>query len=124
MTPRVPDAWAFVLLALAAYRLYRLGAKDTITEPLRAAATYPDDQAVALGDDPADRLEVVGRDAKQPKAWRVYLATLIRCPWCAGFYVSVVVWVAWLLEPRWALWAATPWAISAVVGLVKKTLDP
>jgi hypothetical protein len=122
VTWHFPDVWTFILLALAAYRLYRLGARDTITEPVRAALTYPDEQALALGDDVDPRLEVVG-ERDRPKGWRVYLATLIRCPWCAGFYVSVCVWVAWELEPRWSTICAAPWALSAVLGLVRKNLD-
>lgn len=121
MTLPVPSPWAFVLLALAAYRLYRLGSRDTITEPIRAAVAYGDDEAVSLDDEP--RVEVVGVDREIPKGWRVYLSTLVRCPWCAGFYVSVAVWAAWWAAPRWTMFLAAPWALSAVLGLAKKNLD-
>lgn len=124
MTVRIPDAWQFVLLALAAYRVYRLIARDTITEPLRAAVSYPDTQAVSLDEQPEDEgLTVIGTDTDIPKSWRVYVATLIRCPWCAGFYVSVGTWLLWDVWPRPVLFLATPWAIAAVLGLVKKNLD-
>lgn len=123
MTVRIPDAWQFVLLALAAYRIYRLIARDTITEPLRAAISYPDEENVSLDDDPKDRILIKGVDYDLPKGWRVYVATLIRCPWCAGFYVSVGTWLLWDIWPRQVLFAATPWAIAAVLGLAKKNLD-
>ena len=122
MTVRFPDAWPFLLLALAAFRLYRLGARDTISEPVRARLSYPDDAAVTLdSEEPA--LEVVG-DGERSKGWRVYAATLIRCAWCGGFYVSAGVWVAWDQWPSWTLFLATPFALSAVLGLAKKQLDP
>jgi hypothetical protein len=111
------------MLALAAFRVYRLIARDTITEPFRAAATYPDRGAVALADDPADEgLAVVG-DAELPKSWRVYISTLIRCPWCAGFYVSAGWWLLWQAWPHWTMAMSAPWAISAVVALLAKNLD-
>jgi hypothetical protein len=116
----VPGWLPLVLLALAAFRIYRLIARDTLTEPIREAITYPDAASVALADDA--RLEVVGED-EQPKAWRVYLSTLVRCPWCAGFYVSGAWWAAWVVWPRFTLFVAVPWAISAVVALLAKNLD-
>lgn len=117
---KAPDWWQFVLLALAAFRVYRLVARDTITAPIREALTYPDDATAPLGERPSETgLAVVGED-EQPKGWRVYLSTLVRCPWCAGFYVSVAWWAAWLAWPSWTLWAAVPWAISAVLALLSK----
>lgn len=125
MTARVPDWWQFAVLALAAYRIYRLGARDTITEPLRAKVSYPDDQAITLDDSPftTPEIEVVGAAPEFPKGWRIYLATLIRCPWCAGFYVSATVWIAWVIWPLWTLFLAVPWALSCVLGIAKKNLD-
>lgn len=121
---RTPDAWTFVLLALAAFRVYRLIARDTITEPIRAKLTYPDGEAVALDDEPcAFGLWLRGADG-QRKSWRVYASTLIRCPWCAGFYVSVAWWGAWALDPRLTAFLAAPWALSAAVALASKQLDP
>jgi uncharacterized protein DUF1360 len=117
-----PNWWQATLLGLASFRVYRLIARDTLTEPVRAAITYGDDEAVALADDPEEKLEVVGGD-EQPKTWRVYLSTLIRCPWCLGFYVSVAWWLLWAQWPRPTLFAATPWAIAAAVALLAKNLD-
>jgi hypothetical protein len=120
---REPSWWEFVLLGLAAFRVYRLIARDTVTEPIREAISYPDAAAVSL-DDSADRIEVVGEGFPSlPKSWRVYLSTLLRCPWCMGFYVSVAWWIFWLVAPHAALWLATPWAIAAVVALLAKNLD-
>lgn len=132
----VPGPWAFALLALAAFRLYRLAARDTITEPLREAVSYPDETAVTL-DGPrrvelaeSSRLEVVRREMQTPirpdlfpKPLRVYAATLVRCHWCLGWWTSLAVWGAWLAWPHAALVAAAPWALSAVVGLASKNLD-
>jgi hypothetical protein len=119
----VPDWWQATLLALAAFRVYRLVARDTLTAPLRAAVTYEDDLTVELGKRPSETgLQVIGDD-EQPKTWRTYLSTLIRCPWCLGAYSSAGWWVLWAQWPREALFAATPWAISAVVALLAKNLD-
>jgi len=58
-----------------------------------------------------------------PPGYRENLATFLTCAWCAGFWISVVVWGAWLLAPHATLVAAVPWALSAAVGLVAKHLD-
>jgi uncharacterized protein DUF1360 len=122
MTLPVPNWWETTLLSLAAFRVYRLIARDTITEPVRVVLTYRDDESVALADDPADlNLEIPYGEAEQPKTWRVYLSTLIRCPWCMGFYVSVAWWAAWWAWPYASLFVAAPWAISAIVALLAKT---
>lgn len=114
MTVSTPSWWTLTLLALAAYRLWRIVAKDTITEPLRAMIGMADDTAFTL----SEIVEFSGE--KMPKSRLVYLTTLVRCPWCVGFYLSVVVWALWDIEPRWATFLAAPLAISAIVGLVAK----
>jgi hypothetical protein len=58
-----------------------------------------------------------------PEGYRAKWGVFLTCPWCAGFWISVAWWVAWLINDEWTLWAATPWAISAVVGLTAKNLD-
>lgn len=103
--------WQFVVVALGAYRLWRIAARDTITAPAREAATGYDD-AGAPGLNEAPR-----------KTARVYLSALVRCPWCLGFWISLAAYVAWRLWPHATLVAATPLALSAVLGLVKKNLD-
>lgn len=108
-----------VVDALAAFRLTRLVVADTITEGPRAkllARIY----LAARRPPPADMSEpgndwthAVQDDPDPPK-----LATLVTCPWCAGFYVSIGVVVARRLAPR--AWApiARAFAISGVAGVL------
>lgn len=108
-----PAWWPFVLLTLAAYRVWRIAARDSITEKAREAVTgYDDQHAPPLKD--ADR---------RPSAVRVYLSALIRCPWCLGFYVSVAAYGLWWAWPTVTLALATPLAISTLLGLTRKNLD-
>lgn len=125
MTVAVPSWWTFVLLTLGAYRVYRIVARDTITEPLRAAVSMPDATAVTLDDLEGSRVLFTRAwlDDRPPHPLVVYVATLIRCPWCLGFYVSVAAWVAWDVAPSWTTFLAVPFAMSAVVGLLSKNLD-
>jgi hypothetical protein len=117
----VPGPWAFALLTLAAFRIYRLIARDTITEPLRAYLTYPDASAVTL--DHEGIVPITGLE-DPPKPLRVYASTLIRCRWCLGAYVSAAVWGFWEAWAHLALVIASPFAIAAVLALVAKNLDP
>lgn len=96
MSWSVPDWWSFVLLAFAAWRTFRLISEDTIL------------------DTPRDQLT-----SKLGEKSELFVV----CPFCLGFWLSVGWWLAWVAWPHWTLVAATPWAISAVVGLVAARLD-
>lgn len=85
----IPSPWVFALLALAAWRVWKLIAEDTITAPIRARF-------------------IDGHE------WR---ETFAQCPWCAGFWIALAWTVAFWLEPHWTTVAAVPFALSATVGL-------
>ncbi len=90
--PRVVTLLVFTVLALCAFRLTRLVVEDTITEPIRRRL------ALRAG----------------------WLAAMLGCWWCAGFYVSAAVVLAALalgvVRGR-IVWFAIP-AVSAVVGML------
>jgi hypothetical protein len=111
MTGSIPSPFELVLLALAAMRLTRLIGWDSITDPIRSRITGHHHGGHKAGKRPGARWD-------KPQ-WMLFLT----CPWCLGFWVSGVVWGAWLVWPTATLIACTPFAISAVVGLVVKNLD-
>jgi hypothetical protein len=97
MSEYVPDPWPFILLALAAFRVWKLIADDRIL------------------DRPRDR--ILARLAKSKKQGRgVYWSDFLLCPHCAGFWLCVAWWGAWLAYPAETLVVAVPWALSAIVG--------
>lgn len=92
----VPDWYEAILLALAAWRVFHLlGYDDILDRP---------------------RNWLVG--AKASGKWeREKLGEFLECPFCLGFWVALVWWVAWLIFPTETLIVAVPWAIAAgVVG--------
>jgi hypothetical protein len=77
----------------------------------------------------AERLNVTQPALEeQPTVTVVYgrpqIAHWLACPFCQGFWVSLAVYLAWVFEPRWTLYAVAPFAISAAVGLIARNLDP
>lgn len=92
MTWAIPSWLSLALLALAAYRTYRLIADDEILDPVR------------------DRLAPDGSKR----------AHFIACAACLGAWVSLGWWLAWCAWPFWTLVVAAPAAISAVVILIAK----
>lgn len=106
----IPAWWQFTLLSLAAYRLWRLLAEDTILDGPRLRVYR------AVGWNPES-------DDEPPPTYRAKLAIFISCPWCAGFWISLAAWGAWSWEPHWTLVACAPLAVSAAVGLVAKNWD-
>jgi Protein of unknown function (DUF1360) len=111
----VPDWWAALLLAAAAFRVWRLLAYDSILDRPRAwvvGSHVTGDRYLAT----SGREEI--REVKRPK-----FAEFVQCPWCFGFWIALAWWAAWLAAPHWTLVAAAPFALSAAVGLLAR-LDP
>lgn len=104
----IPPPWQFALLALAAYRAWRLVGIDDITAPLRDRVT--------------GRRWVSGDDAQWDR-YHPWLDKLAGCPWCLGAWIAVTVTAAWWIWPHATLIGCVPFAVSAVVGLVSKNLD-
>lgn len=87
---------ALPLLTLASYRVWRLAALDSITEPIRARFIF-----------------------REGRGWQ-FLADLIECPWCLGFWISGAASLAWLLAfdlSAWYLVLLWP-AVSCLVGVL------
>lgn len=125
---RHPDWFGVVVLALAVFRIVRLVGWDTITAGARGWATLPDrrydDWHAAISSElEAGRDPFSGADAAPFSRWRWRAAELVRCPWCAGWWLSGGVWAAWSVAPRATLWLAAWPALSALVGLTAKHLD-
>ncbi len=112
----VPGGWAFLLLAMAAFRVTRLIGWDEITEPLR--------QRVLTKRTGGVMDSVRPRKVKFLRERSAWLTKMMQCPWCLGWWVSLVWWGAWIVWPTGTLIAATPWALAALVGLGAKNLDP
>jgi hypothetical protein len=87
---------ALPLLTLASYRVWRLIALDSITEPIRARFIF-----------------------REGRGWE-WLSTLVTCPWCSGFWISGAASLGWLLAFGLPLgWLALLWpAVSALVGMI------
>jgi len=94
----VPSWWEAVLLAGAAFRMWRLLAVDTVLDRPRDWYVKADNSTTYMQG----------------------LDEFIRCPWCLGFWVATGWWVAWLIWPHGVLVVATWWAIAAAVGLLAK----
>lgn len=54
---------------------------------------------------------------------RWYVSKMIRCPWCVGFWLTLVVWSCWQVAPRGTLVVMSLLALSALPGLITKNLD-
>lgn len=94
-----PSWYGLVLLALAAFRTWKLVGEDTILDAPRAWFIY------------WWRSRVSAKAAE-------YVRDLLECPWCAGFWISLLWWGAYELWPHGSLIAATPLALSALVGIL------
>lgn len=114
----IPSPWVALVLALAAYRATRLAGWDDFP-PIAKLRVW------ALGESVTARSRPAGQADEYVYVYRrPLLAHLVHCPFCVGWWISLATYAAWLLEPRWTLYAAAPFALSAFVGLTSKNLDP
>lgn len=101
---KIPDWWVFLILALAAFRIWRLASEDEILDvPRRWLVRLP------ASWEEGDIL---------PEEYRLGLAKFISCPFCFGFWISVGVWALWLWQPLWTTGLCVPFALSATVVVV------
>ena len=109
----IPTALQFVLLALASYRAWRLIAEDDITDRPRKWITR------------------LAKDGSFTKDYREGLALFINCPWCAGAWVSLLAYIAYLgTLGEWpdtagdvVVGVGVWFALSCSVGLIRGNLD-
>lgn len=93
----IPNWYELILLALAAWRVWWFLGQDTIIDRPRRYVT--------------DKSE--------------YLETLLECPYCAGFWVSLAWWGFWQAWPHGTLVAAAAVAITALVPIIERvSSDP
>lgn len=106
----VPSWYALILLALAAFRTFRLIASDDILDRPRRYVTRLGLKWQKDGD-------------PLPAEYRLKLADFLSCPYCAGWWLSLA-WVgAWWAWPHGSLIAATPLAVSALLVAAERLIS-
>lgn len=106
----VPDWYELLLLGLASWRIFQLLALDAILDQPRRYITRLGKEWEEEGD-------------ALPKEYREKWALFINCPYCLGFWITVVWWVAWLIFPHGTLVVAALFALHAVMIAGYKTLS-
>lgn len=130
---------AVIALPFAAFRLTRLVGWDEITVDVRTAICGVSDRYYVDLSKFVEDVKGAGRDpwntpmlsregeplmlgsVISPR--RYYLAKLLHCPWCVGFWISLglCAWTFWWDTTTVVL---TTLAVSSLVGLIAKNLDP
>jgi hypothetical protein len=119
----IPGPWTGVVLALAVYRLCRAAGWDTFPPLVWLRARITGEYAVNRGSTNT-RMGVTNEHVQQDVDWkRPRLHDFIVCPFCLGFWLSVLVYAGWRLEPGWTVAVLFPFAVSAVAGLIALRLD-
>ena len=103
----IPDWYVLTLLALAAFRTWRLLAEDDLTESARRYVTRLGDKWEKDGD-------------PVPENYRLTLGKFIDCPWCLGFWLALAWWGAWEIWPHGTTVVAVPMALSALVPIAHR----
>lgn len=112
-----------IILAIGSYSITRLVVTDTfpLFQNIRdwIKDRFPPDDHV-MDRRPPDRIPVEHWRRASNNVFVVtkghWIGELISCPWCAGWWVSLAVWVAFVLTPFWTIALLTPFALRAMVG--------
>lgn len=134
----MPSAVTLVVLAFVAIRATQLVIKDSIAADLRRRLSgLTDGQAEDWqtlfeaddrnGVDPWARTWnlATGGSQKGPPftRWQWHLGTLLRCPWCAGFWLSLAIGLVWAWQTTSSSYSAglvVGIALSGIVGVVDR----
>lgn len=112
----IPSPWVGIVIALGVYRLCRLIGWDDFPPVKRIRAR--------LTGEVTYRNSTENRDERIYRYDRPTLEHFITCPFCLGFWLSLIAYACWYVEPKWTVYALAPWALSGAVGLISKNLDP
>lgn len=104
----IPNWYQMLLLAGAAFRIWRLLAEDDLLD-------WPRRKLLRLGEwrEEGDLI---------PANYHRSLGKFLTCSWCFGAWVALIWWMAWEVWPHGTIIAAVPWVLSAVVGAIAKLL--
>lgn len=101
-----------IVLILAGHRIARIIGWDSITKPWREKLLGWTDDGKKIGHAGGTGRPVPGK-----------LATLAHCPWCLGFWISIILWVCFKQWHDATLLVASPLAISSAIGVYTTNLD-
>lgn len=103
----IPSAWQLALLSLGVYRVWRIIGLDDMPG------------LVAMRNWLAGASELAG-------VWsfrRRWVADLLQCPWCSGWWLSLSAAAVWFVDARAALLIAVPFALATLVGALGHFLN-
>lgn len=101
-----------IVLGLAGHRLFRFAALDDAPILVRLRARLLGEDVLTIG-------------GSTVRHWtRPTLKDLVLCPWCLGTYIAPVLVAVAIEAPTIARWIVGALAVSEVIGLVHRNLDP
>lgn len=98
---------ALLILMLAGHRVARIVGWDSITQQWRQRLLGYDDD---------------GKRNRWP-ANHKKIGEFVHCPWCQGFWWSIILYAAWRYYPEVTLTICSPLAISSGIGAYTTHLD-
>lgn len=115
------DWFVVIVVVLAAARVTRAVTVDDVGAPVRRMIgevflRVADGWSSRRTD--FDNNAAADRHFERVNRWAQHGETLATCPWCTGFWVSVVAVASLLvLDWQWVGWLGLPWAVSYLVGV-------
>lgn len=112
----------FIVAALAVYSITRLITTDSIADPIR---NWIFDRFPHEGYSTKKR-PVRGKWVTVGNAYYInegtWLGDLIHCPWCSGFWVSLLFCAGFVASPIIATAVSVPWALRIVPGVIESVI--
>jgi hypothetical protein len=103
---------AVIVLGLATVRLWRIAAIDDMPWLVRARRWFVGETSMRIGNEDVHHYR------------RATLNHWLTCPWCCGAALALGMLILAREWPRGAFWIVGALAISEIVGLIVRNLDP
>jgi hypothetical protein len=111
--------WPLLIIALAIYSITRLITEDSIIDGLRDSffTQFPPEGYTTRVRPKRGDFIIQGQHYVVTKGTK--LGELISCPWCSGFWVSGLVFLAFWAWPVTTTFVLVPMALRVVPGIMK-----
>ena len=120
----IPSPWIGLVLALAAFRITRLIGWDDLP-PVARARAWVTGASMRSQSTSNTAMRLTNDESKDTWVYkRPLLAHMITCPYCMGFWVAAVTYIAWVFVPTQMLYVAAVFALSGAIGIIARMLDP
>lgn len=117
--------WPLLILALGIYSLTRLITKDSLIDRQREwfFNHFPHEGFTTKKRPNPDRCTFIVTGERYYVTEGHFLGELINCPWCSGFWVSLLLFGSFVFWPVATTFLLVPFGLRVIPGAIESIID-